>query len=280
MPSYRFRILNVFAETTLGGNPLAVFENAAGLDSETMQALALQFNLSETSFILPSKSAMACVRIFTPGFEMPFAGHPTLGTAHVVRTLAGCGDKITLEMQAGIIAVEADGNLWTLTAQGPRTRPPEAGISEIAAALGIEPAMIAAPPLWVDTGSEQLVVPLGTPDAVRRCRPDAALLQRHCDNGQHAMAYVWAPLEGNAALVRFFFLKYGSLCEDPGTGSACANLGGYLLSRGAARPLSWTLHQGEQVGRSNVLKLEIAANDTIRVGGRVVEIGGGEIRLP
>jgi PhzF family phenazine biosynthesis protein len=140
--------------------------------------------------------------------------------------------------------------------------------------------MIAAPPLWVDTGSEQLIVPLGTPDAVRRCRPDAALLQRHCNNGHQTMAYVWAPMEDNAALVRFFFLKYGSLCEDPGTGSACANLGGYLLSRGAASPLSWTLHQGEQVGRSNVLKLEITANDAIRVGGRVVEIGSGEIRLP
>jgi PhzF family phenazine biosynthesis protein len=87
MPTHAFRIVNVFAETTFGGNPLAVFEDARGIDDTTMQALALQFNLSETTFILPSERATAHVRIFTPAFEMPFAGHPTLGTAHVVRAL-------------------------------------------------------------------------------------------------------------------------------------------------------------------------------------------------
>ena len=97
MSSYAFRIVNVFAEERLGGNPLAVFEDAGGLDEASMQALALQFNLSETTFILPSAKASARVRIFTPTFEMPFAGHPTLGTAHVVRALKG-GDAQTLEM--------------------------------------------------------------------------------------------------------------------------------------------------------------------------------------
>ncbi|MFP3740680.1 PhzF family phenazine biosynthesis protein, partial [Burkholderia sp. SIMBA_019] len=77
MASYAFRIVNVFAETTLGGNPLCVFEDARGLDDATMQALALQFNLSETTFVLPSERAAAAVRIFTPGYEMRFAGHPT-----------------------------------------------------------------------------------------------------------------------------------------------------------------------------------------------------------
>ena len=78
----------MFAESPLAGNPLCVFEDARGLDDATMQALALQFNLSETTFVLPSTAATARVRIFTPTFEMPFAGHPTLGTAHVVRALA------------------------------------------------------------------------------------------------------------------------------------------------------------------------------------------------
>ena len=93
MPAHAFRILNVFAETTLGGNPLAVFEDARDIDDATMQALALQFNLSETTFVLPSARATARVRIFTPTFEMPFAGHPTLGTAHVVRALMRAGDR-------------------------------------------------------------------------------------------------------------------------------------------------------------------------------------------
>ncbi len=80
--TYAFRIVNVFAETTFGGNPLCVFEDARGLSDDEMRALARQFNLSETTFILPSETADAHVRIFTPGYEMRFAGHPTLGTAH------------------------------------------------------------------------------------------------------------------------------------------------------------------------------------------------------
>src|SRR5436309_10127641 len=113
MPAFAFRIVNVFAEAPFGGNPVAVFEDARGIDDATMQALALQFNLSETTFILPSTRASAHVRIFTPAFEMPFAGHPTLGTAHVVRALRG-GDAVTLEMHAGVIAVHARGDVWTL----------------------------------------------------------------------------------------------------------------------------------------------------------------------
>src|SRR3954468_9845630 len=100
MTSYAYRIVNVFTRNggALTGNPLCVFEDGRGLDDATLQALALQFNLSETTFILPSSKATARVRIFTPSYEMPFAGHPTLGTAHVVRALKG-GDRLTLEMK-------------------------------------------------------------------------------------------------------------------------------------------------------------------------------------
>src|SRR6476646_5128466 len=107
MLSYAFRIINVFAEERLAGNPLAVFEDGHGLDDATMQALALQFNLSETTFVLPSRVATAQVRIFTPSFEMPFAGHPTLGTAHVLRAIAKAGDRLTLEMCSGIVTAAA-----------------------------------------------------------------------------------------------------------------------------------------------------------------------------
>ena len=158
-----------------------------------MQALALQFNLSETTFILPSERASAEVRIFTPTFEMPFAGHPTLGTAHVVRALQG-GAALTLDMKAGIIPVQADGDVWTLQANAPRHRPADASRADLAAMLGIDEADLAAtPPLWVDTGSEQLVIPLANVDAVRRTAPRADLMLVHGSNGQRAMAYVWAP---------------------------------------------------------------------------------------
>src|SRR5512136_274955 len=112
MTDYAYRLVNVFAEAPLAGNPLCVFEDARGLDAATMQALALQFNLSETTFVLPSSRATARVRIFTPTFEMPFAGHPTLGTAHVVRALGLGGDALTLEMNVGIVPVTADGDRW------------------------------------------------------------------------------------------------------------------------------------------------------------------------
>src|SRR5215510_7970131 len=122
MARYPFRIVNVFAETPLGGNPLAVFEHGDGLDDATMQALALQFNLSETTFILPSTKATARVRIFTPTYEMPFAGHPTLGSADVVRSLKSAGDNVTLEVKVGVIPVSAKGDRWTLQAVPPRSR--------------------------------------------------------------------------------------------------------------------------------------------------------------
>ena len=290
MPSYAFRIVNVFAQTPFGGNPLAVFEDARGIDDTTMQALALQFNLSETTFILPSTRATAHVRIFTPTFEMPFAGHPTLGTAHVVRAVTSAGDRVTLEMIAGIIPVDARGDTWTLEANPPKTRAVAASRKELASMLVLaegdvapDPAM---PPLWVDTGSEQLMIPLASADAVRRVAPRGDLLLAYGRTGQRAMAYVFAPADDGAAasgeramVVRFFFPKYGSVVEDPGTGSACANLGGWLIATGAPLPQRVSVAQGDAVGRPCRMGLEVGADRRIRVSGRVVEIARGTVTL-
>ncbi len=275
---YPYRLVNVFAESPLGGNPLCVFEHGDGLDDATMQALALQFNLSETTFILPSTRATARVRIFTPTFEMPFAGHPTLGTAHVVRALANGGDAVTLEMRAGVIPVNARGDRWTLSANAPSSRAPAATRAELAATLGLAPADLGETPLWIDTGSDQLMVPLASFDAVRRAAPDAAAMRVHASNGTRAMAYVFAR-EDNHVLARFFFPKHGSVIEDPGTGSACANLGGWLLATGATLPQRIEIDQGEAVGRPCRLLLDVGADRAIRVGGRVVEIGRGVVTL-
>jgi PhzF family phenazine biosynthesis protein len=279
MTDYAFRIVNVFAESPLAGNPLAVFEDARALDDATMQALALQFNLSETTFVLPSDVATRRVRIFTPAFEMPFAGHPTLGTAHVVRDIAKSGDRVTLEMRAGNIPVAAEGDVWTLTANAPRHRTPAASREALASMLGLAANDLdAGPPLWVDTGSEQLIVPLASFDAVRRARPSAAAMQASTTDGPRALAYVFAR-EGDRVLARFFFLKYGGVVEDPGTGSACANLGGWLLATGAPLPQRVAIDQGEAVGRACRLGLDVGTDRSIRVSGRVIEIGRGTITL-
>ena len=280
MTDYTFRIVNVFAESPLAGNPLAVFEDARGLSDETMQALALQFNLSETTFVLPSDIATRRVRIFTPTFEMPFAGHPTLGTAHVVRAIANAGNRVTLEMRAGNIPVRADGDVWTLTANAPTHRAPDASREALAAMLGLATGDLdpTRPPLWVDTGSEQLIVPLASFDAVRRARPSAAEMLANASNDQRALAYVFAR-DGERVLARFFFLKYGGVVEDPGTGSACANLGGWLLATGAPLPQRLAIDQGEAVGRPCRLGLAVGTDRSIRVSGRVIEIGRGSITL-
>jgi PhzF family phenazine biosynthesis protein len=219
------------------------------------------------------------VRIFTPTFEMPFAGHPTLGTAHVVRDLLSTSDALTLEMKAGVIPVTAKGDVWTLEANAPSHRAPVASRSELASMLGLDADDLDdAPPLWVNTGSDQLLVPLASFAAVRRAAPRAEAMLAHGSNGQRAMAYLFAR-EGGRVLSRFFFPKHGSVIEDPGTGSACANLGGWLLATNATLPQELTIDQGEAVGRPCRLKLTVTADRRILVSGRVIEIARGTLSL-
>lgn len=279
--AYGFRIINVFTVDgdRLSGNPLCVFEDARGLSTEQMQALARQMNLSETTFVLPSERASAHVRIFTPGFEMPFAGHPTLGTAHVVRALRG-GDRQTLEMKAGIVEVSAQGDTWTLrAAHAPKTRPAPAR-ADLAAMLSLPPDAISDEPLWVNTGVEQLVIPVATADHVRAAKPVPELIAKHgySESRDEAMAYVWAA-DGDRLLVRFFFTQHGAVIEDPATGSACANLGGWMLARGKQLPIGATLSQGEYVGRPSQLGLRVDAERNIYVTGSAIELGHGELTL-
>jgi PhzF family phenazine biosynthesis protein len=285
MTELAFRILNVFAieGDRFSGNPLCVFEDARGLTEETMQALARQFNLSETTFLLPSSvaGATARVRIFTSTFEMPFAGHPTLGTAHVARDLFGPLDRVSLDMKAGIVEVTARGDEWTLrTARAPAARAHDASRAEVAAMLRLPAEAIADDPLWVDTGAEQLVVPLARPEHVRDARPDAELLTRLAFNPsrRQSMAYVWARSSGDEILSRFFFVSAG-VVEDPATGSACANLGGWMIVKGAPLPVRVRVRQGEQTKRPSLLGLHVDAEKRVFVSGQVVELGRGTITL-
>jgi PhzF family phenazine biosynthesis protein len=295
MADFQYRLLNVFTlgDDRFSGNPLCVFERADGLSDEQMQSLARQFNLSETTFVFPptSPEATARVRIFTPAFEMPFAGHPTLGTAHVVRAVTNGGDRVVLEMKAGHVQVTAqrDGQRdaqqekWTLrAAQAPRTRAPQADRAQLAAMLGVRESAVGSTPLWVDTGSEQLVIPLASAEAVHGARPNAELLARHghSDKRESSLAYVWARDTPGQIVARFFFLTQAGVVEDPATGSACANLGGWLLATGAVTlPLKVRVRQGDAVGRPSALDLEIDEKRDIYVGGGVLELGRGTITL-
>lgn len=281
MRSYAYRILNVFARAgRLTGNPLCVFEDGGGLDGATMQALARQFNLSETTFILPSERATARVRIFTPAYEMPFAGHPTLGTAHVVRALRACGDVLTLEMKAGVIPVRAQGGRWTLAARAPKWREARESAAELAAMIGLAEADIGTPRLWVDAGTEQLVVPIASRAAVERVKPDNAAFMRLKTDDPPGKMLIFAD-DGDAkmtALARFFFPAGVAVLEDPATGSACANLGGWFCAVRPGTDASRVISQGESAGRPSTLYLTVERGQVF-VGGDVIELGRGAIAL-
>ena len=277
-----YRILNVFTvgDDPFSGNPLCVFEDAQGLTTEQMQNLARQLNLSETTFVAPAHDdATATVRIFTPFFEMPFAGHPTLGTAHVVRELFTAGDMIVLRMPAGDIPVRADRNTWTLQANQPTTREVAISVENLTRTVGLPSSSLAAQPLWVNTGVEQLVVPLRSADDVRSAQADPRLLREFGTgvDGESLM-YVWAPTGPETIESRFFFIQGNAAIEDPATGSACANLGGWFLANGE-RGIRRRIHQGGAIQRPSILDLTVDDQGTILVTGVVREVGRGTFTI-
>jgi PhzF family phenazine biosynthesis protein len=277
----RYRILNVFTDkgARLSGNPLAVVEDGSGLDAAQMQALARQFNLSETTFILPSKRAAALVRIFTPAYEMPFAGHPTLGTAHVCRALGLGGNQLGLEMRAGIVPVTSQGDHWTLRAAASTSRLVESSAAEIARLLGLESGDIGFQPLWLKAGREQLIIPLTSESAVRRARPRPEMFDKLRSVDGAGQALVFATTGAKKIMSRFFFPDGAAILEDPATGSACANLGAWFITMGRRPPLDFEISQGEIVGRPSTLRLEVNTDNEVFVGGEVIEIGSGIVNL-
>jgi trans-2,3-dihydro-3-hydroxyanthranilate isomerase len=281
MPALRYRLVNVFTREgeALSGNPLCVFEDGSGLDAPTMQALARQFNLSETTFLLPSAQAHARVRIFTPSGEIAFAGHPTLGTAHVCRALKLAGDTLALEMKAGVIRVEAHGRRFTLEAPSAAHRDVTLPRTALAAALGLETSDIAERPLWVKSGREQLIVPLSSVEAVRRAAPTTKEFAAIQSEDGISMAYVFAHRGADGAFARYFFARGGAVLEDPATGSAAANLGGWWLALRPGRAARVAIAQGELIARPSTLFLEMTEANGIRVGGDVIEIGAGQVAL-
>src|SRR5688572_27055307 len=277
----RFRILNVFTTggAPLSGNPLCVVEDGSALDGTQMQALARQFNLSETTFILPSKRAAALVRIFTPAYEMPFAGHPTLGTAHVCRALGLGGDQLGLEMRAGIIPVTSNGDHWTLRAAPSTSRLVEASTQEVARLLGLDSGDIGFQPLWLKAGREQLIIPLTSEAAVRRARPKPEMFDKLRSVDGAGQAYVFASTGAKKIMSRFFFPDGAAILEDPATGSACANLGGWFIAMGRRPPLAFEVSQGELIGRPSLLQLEVNTDNEVILAGEVIEIGSGQLNL-
>lgn len=290
---YHYRLLNVFAESKFGGNPLCVFENAEGLDDGQMQAIALQFNLSETVFLIRSSIAQAKMRIFTPNMELPFAGHPTLGAAQLVAEGTNGLQEFTLECGAGIVQVRYDTNRWSLVAPisspcAQLVRSTAESVELIAAMLGIDQADLYSEPVWVNTGNEHLLIPVRSTASVERARiaiDRLALWPASQLGRQNAYIFAFDGEEQSQRRVkaRYWSVKSGSLVEDAATGSAAANLGAWWIAQNGAIPSHFVIEQGQEMHRPSrlYLRVDLDANQVprIEVGGSVIEIGSGVLHL-
>ena len=294
MPDYEFETVDVFTTTRFGGNPLAVFPDARGMDGADMQRIAREFNLSETTFVLPpaDPAHAAHVRIFVPQHEVPFAGHPNVGTALVLAARAAVRpDAMVFEEEAGLVAMTFD---WsgphpraTLDAPRPLTVggaiPPEV----VAECVGLDVADVLTglhPPVVADVGNLFTFAEV-TPEALARAAPDAAAMRRamasHPIRPQGFPVHLHAAGAAGRRRTRMFAPLSG-IPEDPATGSANVALVALLLSLGAAETLELEIEQGVEMGRPSLLYASARRTpDGIRarVGGSAVPVLRGTISL-
>lgn len=280
-----FRLVDVFCERPFQGNQLCVVPEAAGLDAAAMQALAREIGFSETTFVTEAAGNRYAMRIFTPGQELPFAGHPSLGTAYVLVSEGRVTSPATQVVGAGEFRVEVD-----LAAQRARMRqlPPAFGpVAEdralAARAAGLRPEDLREdlPLQVVSTGLPHLMVPVRDLEALRRAIRAGELVAAVCGAvGAESMYLFVRTPEGVTA--RMFDRELG-VGEDPATGSAAGPLGAYLARYGLVGvPGLVRIRQGEQVGRPSLLEVEIEpAGDAyeVHVAGGVAIVGEGVFRL-
>ena len=300
-PSYRFVQVDVFTDRVFGGNPLAVFLDARGLDDALMQRIAREMNLSETVFLFPPSSPdyAVALRIFTPAREVPFAGHPTVGTAWVLAAhgMAPNGaSRFVLEEKIGPVPVELEGSpsrpdfIWMT--HGPATfDPPLENRDAVARALGLTEADLwpGAPIQPGSTGNKFLFVPLRDRSTVDRAALDVRLLLEIMGDGPRFGVFVFSPEPDPAAgrvYARMFGPHSSGIPEDPATGSAAGPLGAYLVVNGLVRKgalVRVVSEQGTKMGRQSFLHIRLAMEGEriteIRVGGSVVPVLEGELRL-
>jgi len=293
--AYDFVQVDVFTERLFGGNPLAVFLDGRGLDDAHMQALAREMNLSETTFVLPATRAdcAACVRIFTPARELPFAGHPTVGTAWVLATRGRLGGGATAALEEGIgpVPVELEGDparpsfVWMRHGNA-ELGPLVADRAGVAAALGLDvTALHASAPIQTgSTGRAFLYVPLCDRPSVDRAALDVPAMQRAAGEPLPGI-FVFCP-EARGAYSRMFAPHTSRVPEDPATGAASGPLGAYLVTHrlvvgtGALRLVN---EQGTHMGRQSFVHIRLRADGgaatDIRVGGSVVPVLEGRVFL-
>ena len=296
MSAYRYYTCDVFTDRVFTGNPLAVLPDARGLTAAQMQAIAREFNYSETTFVLPPADAKhaARVRIFTPGGELPFAGHPTIGTAFVlatIGTISSDASDIVFEEGVGpvpVSIVRSDGRIThcrLTVAQLPEQGPPAPATSALAAMLSLaENDLLGGAACW-SCGVPFLVVPLAGIEALARCQLDLPLWRDLLSGYATQKVYPVAEVDPLHWRVRMFAPGLG-VAEDPATGSAAASFAGWVATRlpmSREVTLALRLEQGIEMGRPSQLHLEIdrtnSAISAVRVGGAAVMVSEGTLTL-
>ena len=281
----KFYIVDCFAQQKYQGNQLAVFLPEEELSAEEMQQIALEMHFSEVSFICSGKQDNGGyrVRIFTPDTEVPFAGHPTLGTAYIIWKYLedGQSDGVILNLAAGSIPVTVDGDTLIMS-----QNPPEYGevvdkhvLAEI---LSVDAELIRDdfPIQWVSTGLAAYLIPMVSADAVKQCRVNHERFEHFFLEHDKCSLLMFSVESQNELKVRVFMDDTGFL-EDPATGSANGDLAGYLLKHdvlGSGKKLDYTVYQGAEARRPSVLNIRAEEADgrfTILVGGSAYVVAEG-----
>lgn len=271
-----YEIVDVFTDRAYAGNPLAVVFGAEALSGSRMQHIAAEFNLSETAFVLPPsrEGATYRVRIFTPNAELPYAGHPSIGTAVTLarRGVIATGAAVQ-ECGAGLLPVTVEADSATLTGAAATCGPP-IDPAPLLAAAGLTAADLAGTPRKAGTGLEFPYLPV-TDEAVVRAVP------RPVDGVPEVYPFAFDPATSTVH-ARLFAPGFG-IAEDPATGSAALGLGVYLVAEGllpADGTHTYTVAQGAECGRPSRLDCEVTAEagtaTRVRVSGRVVAVARGE----
>jgi trans-2,3-dihydro-3-hydroxyanthranilate isomerase len=269
----RFVTLDVFTDRRFAGNPLAVVLDAAGLETATMQAIAREFNLSETVFVLPPDrpAARARLRIFTPANELPFAGHPTVGTAVLLGRIDGGADReFVLDETVGPIPCRVrssgpdSGRAAFVLPRLPEKDADAPAAAEMAESLGLSAddiALAQGPAERWSAGNPFWIVPIRSLDAMSRCAVDRQRFDRVFSRGARAAVFLVSRETadaGNAFHARMFAPAFGIL-EDPATGSAAAAFAGYLAAHGgyADGGHEVRIEQGYEMGRPSLIELTL-----------------------
>ena len=267
-------VYDVFTDHAFGGNQLAVFPDATGIQEDRLQAIAREFNFSETTFVFPPKDPKytARVRIFTPASELQFAGHPIIGTALALRAAGQSGDMV-LEVGVGPIPCTFDGDLAAFTTAVPLARLTTPDPELVARCLGLPAAAIATtihPPTEASLGTPFVLTALTSRDALRDCVADLTAMRAGAAQSSDTRHFaVFAYVRDDNRIDARMFAPLSHIPEDPATGSASATLAA-LLHDIHQTPQKLTIHQGEDMGRPSVILAHADAGQ-VTISGKAVQ---------